>query len=140
MGINTYRGRLILLYSVSTFLFLAILLSIIYHMSYQRLSTLTDDFLQKMADEKIHAYKENPELYTTNEVIEVMGTSYFKVIKTDSGTVMKSIDVVGKDPHIEPQFLKQIVQEGRFFKTIEDQTSKIRMLFHCRMDTLRQNS
>jgi signal transduction histidine kinase len=82
-----------------------------------------------MADEKIHAYKENPELYTTNEVIEVMGTSYFKVIKTDSGTVMKSIDVVGKDPHIEPQFLKQIVQEGRFFKTIEDQISKIRMLY-----------
>ncbi len=129
MGINTYRGRLILLYSASTFLFLAIIISLIYYLAYQRISNLTDDILLSMAEEKIQEYKENPELYSTNEVIEIMGTSYFKVVKTGSGTVMKSVDFVGKDPLVDPEFLQHIVKEGRFFKTIDDQSSKTRMLF-----------
>jgi heavy metal sensor kinase len=129
MGITTYRGQLIIMYSLVTFIFMFAVISVLYYIANQQIHSLIDDLLLQTAKEKIAEFKSNPEEYSTNKVIEVFGKDYFKIIKTDTGILLENFEMKKKDPYIQPEFLQEVMQKRRVYKTIQNPAGNLRVLF-----------
>ncbi len=128
MAITTYRGRLVITYSLLTFIFIFVLFSIFYFIAVGKINSLTDDLLLKMANDRLSELKDNPGKYAANEIIEIFGKSSFKVIRTDAGALLKSFDMP-KDSYINPEFLQQVIDKGKMYKTILTSAGNVRTLF-----------
>jgi len=129
MVTTTYRSRLVVLYTVLTFLVILILVTIFYVDETRRIGALTDNLLVEIAKEKMAEFQENPNKYSPNEVIEIFGKSYFKVIRSETGTVLKSFTVKEDDPYVSPEFLKKVNQQGSIFETVLSNDGNVRLLF-----------
>ncbi|MBI4697707.1 MAG: hypothetical protein HY758_02000 [Nitrospirae bacterium] len=129
MIIATHRGRLILLYSLVTFLLLSGFFYGLYLIAVNNINVLTDDILLHTAQEKIAEFRNDPKKYSPGEVIEVMGKSYFKVIKTDTGILLKSISMPQQEPFLRDEFFQEVLRKGRIYKTAQTPAGNIRILF-----------
>ncbi len=128
MGITTYRGRLVISYSLLTFISMLALFSVFYFIAVKKINSLTDDLLLKVANDRLLELKDHPGKYAANEVIEIFGESSFKVIRTDIGALLKSFDMP-KDSFINPEFLKQVRVKGNVYKTVVTPAGNVRTLF-----------
>ncbi|UCE72669.1 MAG: hypothetical protein JSU99_04980 [Nitrospiraceae bacterium] len=129
MAATTYRSRLIMLYTALTFLIFLVLVSVFYVDETRRIGALTDNLLVEIAKEKMLEFQENPNKYSPNEVIEIFGKSYFKVVRSETGTVLKSFAVKDDDPYLRPEFLQEVKQQGSIFKTVSSNDGNVRLLF-----------
>ncbi|MDP3296640.1 MAG: ATP-binding protein [Thermodesulfovibrionia bacterium] len=128
MAAITYRGQLVIIYSLLTFLFIFSFFSALYFITTGEINALTDNLLIQMANEKISDFQKNPEKYPANEVIEILGESHFKIIKTDTGVLLKSFEMP-RESYINNNFLQQVRDKGRIYMTIKTPTGSIRTLF-----------
>lgn len=128
MGFTTYRGRLIVIYSLVTFLLILGLSLVLYNIAIKKINVFTDDLLLQMAKEKSAELKNNPEKYSTTEVIEVLGKSYLKVIKTETGILLKSFEITQKESYLRPEVMQEVRQKGRAYETIRTPAGNLRIL------------
>ncbi|MBI4687141.1 MAG: HAMP domain-containing protein [Nitrospirae bacterium] len=128
MNITTYKGRLIAIYSLITFFFIFGLLYAVYLITLKEINTLPDTVLLQMAKERISEFKSNPEKYSATEAIEVIGKTHYKIIKTDTGTLLKSVGMP-EEQNIKPDFFQQVMQKRRIYETVKTATGSLRVLY-----------
>ena len=130
MSITTYRGRLVIIYSLATFIIIFGLFSTFYYLITGSISKFTDDLLLQTAKERISDFRENPDKYMTNEVIEIFGKNYFKIIKTETGTLLKTFEVIQDEINTERlDFFKEVRQKGHVYETVNTSEGNYRSLF-----------
>jgi signal transduction histidine kinase len=130
MSITTYRGRLVIIYSLSTFIMMLVLFSTFYYLTTGSIRMFTDNILLQTAKERISDFRENPDKYMTNEVIEIFGKNYFKIIKTETGTLLKTFEVIQDEVNTERlDFFKEVRQKGHIYETINTPEGNYRSLF-----------
>lgn len=129
MVITTYKGRLIVIYSIVTFLLMLGLYLVLYNIAIKKINVFTDDLLLQMAKEKSAEIKNDPEKYPITEVIDVLGKTYLKVIKIETGILLKSFEITQKESYLRPEVIQEVRQKGRAYETIKTPEGNLRVLF-----------
>lgn len=128
MVLTTYKGRLVVKYFSIISAVILCLFSAGYYLAVKEISAMTDKLLEKTADEKISEISKNPEKYSATEVIEVFDKNYFKVIKSETGVYLRSVKTDEKG-FFHPDFLRDIIERGRVYKTEQTSSGNVRTLF-----------